>query len=185
MHSKILGFLAYFLIGFGVFVFIIALSLAFCFSANAQDSGWLPRRWHGQKKPYVYRQSQNQRYHDPRERGSPRYYKAIEESPSRQARCFGRLFTDKGREFSSEEAALKDAERSWGALVREEPGERWMDLKFAERYESRCQRSSTGESATAKITETLTGGSLGLLYRCRIWAEPCLAPKTSDGKTSQ
>lgn len=151
---------------------LIAITLLFtlwAFSAQAQDSGWLPRKW------------QRYHYYRPRLRESPRYYRRIEEASFSKARCFGRLFTDKGREFSSEDAALKDAERSWGALVREEPGEKWMDLKFAERYESRCQRSSTGESATAKIAETLTGGGLGTLYRCRIWAEPCTAPKTQDG----
>lgn len=142
--------------------------------AQAQDRGWLPGKW--ERHVYLYRD----RDHHPRRRRSESYYRAAE-SPALQARCFGRLFTDKGREFSSEEAALKDAERSWGALVREEPGEKWMDLKFAERYESRCQRSSTGESAAAKVTDTLTGGAYGTLYRCRIWAEPCTAPRTSDG----
>lgn len=167
-----LKYVTYAIGGVVIFILLLAILLISASRSEAQDSGWLPRRW--QKPQYHYRHP-NSRIREPR-----RYYRSIE-ATSRETRCFGRVFSDKGREFSSEESALKDAERSWGALVREEPGEKWMDLKFAERYESRCQRSSTGESATAKITETLTGGSLGVLYRCRIWAEPCTAPKTQDG----
>jgi len=151
----------------------LIFTLTFISWASAQeDARWLPRRW---QKPIRH----HHLYHG--ERRPRAYYRAIEESPRYSSRCFGRIFTDKGREFQSEEAALKDAERSWSALVREEPGEKWMDLKYAERYESRCQRSSTGESTAAKVVDSLTGGNLGTLYRCRIWAEPCTAPKSQDG----
>ncbi len=102
-------------------------------------------------------------------------------APPPEDRCLGKTIQGTGAEASSEESALKSAERSWGALVRYDHAEKFMDLKYAENYASRCQRSSTGESATAKIVEGITGGSSGILYRCRIWAEPCTAPKTTDG----
>lgn len=138
--------------------------------AHAQEGDWLPRRW---KKPY--------HYHQPYRPKIYAYHRRIEEEVEERRRCLGRLYSDKGRELSSEDSALKDAERSWGALIREERGEKYMDLRFAERYESRCQRSSTGESVGAKVLESVTGGASGILYRCRIYAEPCTAPKSSDG----
>jgi len=174
MHIDKLGKI---LVMVGILTIILMMGLwAILSHAKAQDGDWLPRRW---KKGGYY-------HHYLRRDLAPRrsYYRGIEEvilEENRQ-RCLGRIFTDKGRELSTEESALKDAERSWASLIREERGEKYMDLRYAQRYESRCQRSSTGESATAKITETLTGGNFGHLFRCRIYAEPCTAPRVTDEK---
>lgn len=154
-------------------IFLVAAFSLWALSAHAQERGWLPPRWHKDHR-YIYHGK----------RRTLRQYRSIEEAleSEKAPRCLGRIYSDKGRELSTEEAAVKDAERSWGALIREERGEKWMDLKYAERYESRCNRSSTGESATSQVVGAITGGNAGLLYRCRVWAEPCQAPRTNDGK---
>lgn len=155
---------------------LIILVLGFTLFASAQDGEWLPRRWKKQK-PYVYHQN----HYRPVDRSPlPRWQYRDAGRGNDDPRCLGRLFFGTGTEATSEENALKSAERSWGALIRYDHGEKWMDLKYAINFSSRCQRSSTGESVTAKITESLTGGSLGILYRCRIWAEPCTAPRSQD-----
>src|SRR6185436_8855734 len=88
--SWALGFLA------AIFIFVL-----WAYSAQAQDGEWLPRRW---KKGGVY-------YHHSR-RDQPirrSYYRGIEEiilQEETKQRCLGRIFTDKGRELSTEESAL-------------------------------------------------------------------------------
>lgn len=145
---------------------LIAVTFLFALWANANAAD--PDSWpHYRKYRYIKL-----------ERRAERRYHYRTES---EDRCLGKTITGTGAEASSEESALKSAERSWGALVRYDHAEKFMDLKYAEHYASRCQRSSTGESATAKIVEGITGGTSGILYRCRIWAEPCTAPKTTDG----
>ncbi len=165
-------------------VFAVLLGFALLSRASAQDDRrWLPRKWEG--RGYYY--------HNPKLRRPKSYYKGIEDiivqEESGRFRCLGRLYSDKGRELASEEGALKDAERSWASLIREERGEKYMDLRYAQRYESRCQRASTGESATSKvvggITETFTGKDYTVLYRCRIYAEPCTAPRVTDDKVEK
>jgi hypothetical protein len=170
------------------FLYIMGLAaafgiLGFCLlstASPAQDAEWLPRRWSKPHPRYaIYH------YHHPRyiRREYPIYPRRYEEEArDPEGKCLGEIITTIGKETGSEDSALKEAEINWGALVRDSPGERWMDLTFARRYTYRCQRSSTGESKTAKIVEGITGGSgASVLYRCRIWAEPCTAPrKTSD-----
>lgn len=151
-----------------MWIAITLLSIGFATFARAQDSDWLPRRW---KAP-----THSRYYYPPRQRPPEvRSWRSQDES-----RCLGRLIAGTGQEATNEESALKSAERNWGALIRYDFGEKHMDLKFAERYSSRCQRSSTGESTTAKVLESVTGGNVGVLYRCRIFAEPCVAPKTTE-----
>lgn len=160
--------LAKWLITMWISITLLAIGLA-AFARAEGDGDWLPRRWK-KERPYHY-------YPRPQRRNTERYYF----NPPIEDRCLGRIIPGTGQEASSEEGALKSAERSWGALVRYDHAEKFMDLKYAEHYASRCQRSSTGESTTAKVMENITGGSVGVLYRCRIWAEPCTAPKTQDG----
>ncbi len=146
---------------------LVAVCFLFTLWACAASAEDWPRRYYR----HGYRHIKLER------RAEKRYYYRSES----EDRCLGKTITGTGAEASSEESALKSAERSWGALVRYDHAEKFMDLKYAEKYASRCQRSSTGESATAKVIEGITGGGAGILYRCRIWAEPCTAPKTTDG----
>ena len=161
----------------GMILFLLLFTILLLTSASrseAQDQVWL--RWRKEKPQY---QGPIYHYYPERRRRSPsRVLRVVE------TRCplAGTLVSAIGQETTNEESALKSAERNWAALVRYDYAEKLMDLKYAENYASRCQRSSTGESATAKVLESVTGGASGVLYRCRIWAEPCLAPKNTDGK---
>ncbi len=146
---------------------LIAVTFLLAFSTSRANSQEFPRRFYNHNYRHIKLERRIERRH---------YYRAENED-----RCLGKTIQGTGSEASSEEGALKSAERAWGALVRYDHAEKFMDLKYAERYASRCQRSSTGESATAKLVEGITGGGAGILYRCRIWAEPCTAPKTTDG----
>ena len=175
---KQLRWITWLAVAFTALAVFLAIILVTSSKSAAQDGEWLPRRWKRATPAYHH-------YNYPRERHL--YLRTSRREPERydfrakeETRCLGVLFSDKGRELSSEESALKDAERSWASLIREERGEKFMDLRYAQRYSSRCQRSSTGESATAKTLETITGGAAGILYRCRIFAEPCTAPKTQE-----
>ncbi len=163
-----------FLLVIGFVILVTFLMWVFPARASAQDGGGL--RWRRGEGSYYLHTGRTRLQPSPRRR-----YPSRSERPAHDPRCLGEVLYAIGQESASEDGALKSAERNWGALVRYDLAEKFMDLKYAEKYSSRCQRSSTGESATAKVLESVTGGTVGTLYRCKVWAEPCTAPKTTDG----
>jgi type II secretory pathway pseudopilin PulG len=139
--------------------------------ARAQeDSRWLRQAftYHHHYRPRYFRGPAYRRY-DP----------TVEEVEriAEEERCRGPRIEAIGEEHASQDAALKSADKRWQASVRFDFGEKWMDLTYARRYESRCQRSSTGESLAAKVTDAITGGGAPVLYRCKVWAIRCVAPR--------
>lgn len=70
----------------------------------------------------------------------------------------------------SEEGALKSARRHWGALVRSQVGEQWMDIAVAIQVRHKCYRASTNETALGKVLEAVGDN---FQWRCEIKARAC------------
>ena len=86
-----------------------------------------------------------------------------------------------GTEHLSEENAKTAAQRAWMDQVRFLHGERFMNLDKSHKLKLACTRSSTGDSATAKLMEKISEGSR-LLTRCQIEARPCSVEPEEVGK---
>ena len=86
-----------------------------------------------------------------------------------------------GTEHLNEENAKTAAQRAWMDQVRFMWGERFMNLDKSHKLKTVCTRSSTGDSATAKLLDKISEGS-GVLTRCQIEARPCSVEPEEVGK---
>jgi hypothetical protein len=69
----------------------------------------------------------------------------------------------------TEKGALASAKMNWGAMVRSDLGERYMDIEIAAEIRHRCYRASTNETFLGKGAEVLGQYQ----WRCEIKARAC------------
>lgn len=112
--------------------------------------------------------SRHRRHHRVPERREPRYYASPEwenrdrgGAPNRNF-CLGPV-RGVGTQWIGTEGALETAKKDWMERVRYDHGETYLDLTHAIDLESRCGRTSIGETVGQ------------VLYRCEIVATPCKA----------
>jgi len=73
-----------------------------------------------------------------------------------------------GTQWIGTPGALEAAKKDWMERVRYDAGEKWIDWANATEVQSRCGRTSIGETAGQ------------VLYRCEIIARPCVAELKYD-----
>jgi len=78
-----------------------------------------------------------------------------------------------GEERYGTDRAKDSALAAWMEAVRREPGARYMDPKNAERLTYECGRSSTGNRASEKASDTVGR----FLEQCEVRAKPCRADR--------
>lgn len=78
-----------------------------------------------------------------------------------------------GEERYGTDRAKDAALAAWMEAVRREPGARYMDPKNAERLTYECGRSSTGNRASEKASDTVGR----FLEQCEVRARPCRAER--------
>jgi hypothetical protein len=78
-----------------------------------------------------------------------------------------------GTQWIGTEGALEAAKKDWMERVRYDHGESFLDMGNAKDFESRCGRTSIGETAGQ------------VLYRCEILARPCKPPMKETAQTTK
>jgi hypothetical protein len=78
-----------------------------------------------------------------------------------------------GTQWIGTEGALEAAKKDWMERVRYDHGESFLDMGNAKDFESRCGRTSIGETAGQ------------VLYRCEILARPCKPPMKETAQSTK
>lgn len=100
---------------------------------------------------------------------APRYYAPPQRYELDRAECVGKETHSTSVLADSENGALTSARMNWGALVRAEHGERFMDVANAMDVKHRCFRASTNETWLGKGAEALGAYQ----WRCELRARAC------------
>lgn len=128
---------------------IIFMNLAGCTPVQAQD-GWP-----------VFRQHHRFDYY----RRPKRYYAQRDD-----AACAGEHTLATSVLSDTEAGAMFSAKIAWGAKVRAEIGEHYMDVELAADARHRCYRAGTNETLLGKAVAATTGD---FQWRCEIKARAC------------
>ena len=160
-----------------VFVLILVASTSFDIGeANAQDeNGWVRRvlrveRWRQRRAEIREREILEERRREAERRGDTRVYGYTRRLAEEREHCILNETHATSVLSDSENGAMNSAKLNWGAMVRAEMGERYMDIEMAVDVRHRCYRASTNETLLGKAAESLTGA---FQWRCEIKARAC------------